>query len=93
MANTDESRCFDMAPVIRFATPCASWPGPVRSFQSFSGMKASATFWPWPEKLKPTTPTMLATSGCFMMNASASASTSLVRASVAPAGSWMLAMM
>jgi len=49
-------------------------------------MKASAAFWPWPEKLKPSTLTMLCTSGCFSMKPSTCCITPSVRSTVAPGG-------
>jgi hypothetical protein len=64
--------------------------GPVRSAQSFSVTKASAAFWPWPEKLKPSTPTMLCTSGCLSMKPSTCCITSSARSCVAPGGSCTL---
>ncbi|EWS63939.1 hypothetical protein Y695_02826 [Hydrogenophaga sp. T4] len=58
------SRIPDSAPKARPATAWAALPSPERSDQSLSVTNASAAFWPWPEKLKPSTPTMLCTSGC-----------------------------
>jgi hypothetical protein len=80
------SRMPIRAPKARPATSCAELAGAVRSSQSLSVTKASAAFWPWPEKLKPSTPTMLCTSGCLSMKPSTCCITSRARACVAPGG-------
>ena len=70
-------------------------PGPEEhghSPQGFSVTKASAAFWPLPEKLKPSTLTILSTSGWLRKNASACCMTASVRVCVAPGGSCTLAM-
>ena len=87
------SRMPDKPPNARPATSCADWPGPWRSLQSLSVTKANAAFCPWPEKLKPRTPTMLCTSGCFRMNCSTCSITASVRSCVAPGGSCTFTMM
>ena len=82
-----------IAPKVRPASACAVCPGPSRSCQSFSVTKASAAFWPWPEKLKPSTLTMLLTSGCLSMKPSTCSITASARLVVAPGGSCTLTMM
>ncbi|MCY1556598.1 hypothetical protein D9M68_933590 [compost metagenome] len=84
------SRTPESAPKARPATASAELPGAVRSSQSLSVMNASAAFWPWPEKLKPSTPTMLCTSGCWSMNPSTCFITASVRSCVAPGGNCTL---
>ncbi|MDT4844248.1 hypothetical protein FQZ97_781990 [compost metagenome] len=84
------SRMPESAPKARPATAWAELPSPERSDQSLSVTKASAAFWPWPEKLKPSTPTMLCTSGCWSMNPSTCFITASVRSCVAPGGSCTL---
>ena len=72
------------------ARPTSAWAecsGPWRSSQGLSVTKARPAFCPEPEKLKPTTLTMLSTSGCLSMKASVCFMTSSVRACVAPGGS------
>ena len=80
------SRTPISAPKARPAKSCALLPGAVRSLQSLSVTNASAAFWPWPEKLKPSTPTMLCTSGCLSMKPSTCSITARVRSWVAPGG-------
>ncbi len=87
---TKASRICIIAPKARPASACALCSGPWRSLQSFSGTKASAAFWPEPEKLKPVTPTTRSTSGCFRKKPSTCCSTASVRLTVAPGGSWTL---
>ena len=87
------SRTPDSAPKARPASACAESPSPLRSSQSLSVTKARPAFWPWPEKLKPSTPTMLCTSGCLRMKPSTCFMTSSVRSCVAPGGSCTLTMM
>jgi len=84
------SRTPISAPKARPASACAELPGAARSDQSFSVTKASAAFCPCPEKLKPSTPTMLCTSGCFSMKPSTCSITARVRSTVAPGGSCTL---
>ncbi|MNV63630.1 hypothetical protein D3C71_1562340 [compost metagenome] len=91
-ANTKASRTPDIAPMMRPAIASAECSAPWRSPQSLSVMNARPAFWPWPEKLKPSTLTMLETSGCCSANFSTSSITAWVRCSVAPGGSWTLAM-
>ena len=55
----------DSAPMARPAMAPAACSAPLRSSQGFSDTNDSAAFWPWPEKEKPITATMLATSGCL----------------------------
>ena len=50
-------------------------------------------FWPWPEKEKPSTPTMLSTSGCLSMNFSTCSIADSVRSCVAPGGNCTLTRM
>ncbi len=82
-----------IAPKVRPASPCAECSGPLRSLQSFSGTKARPAFWPWPEKLKPITLTIEATSGCASRKRSACCITASVRPCVAPGGSCTLTSM
>ena len=83
----------DSAPKARPASALAEWAGSLRSSQSFSVTKARPAFWPWPEKLKPITPTMLCTSGCFRMKPSTCCMTDSARSCVAPGGSCTFTMM
>ena len=92
-AKMNASRTPISAPKPRPASACAEWAAPSRSFQSFSGTKASAAFWPVPEKLKPSTLTMLWVSGWFRKKPSACFITASVRSCVAPGGNCTLAMM
>ncbi len=71
------------------ALPASAWAlcsGPLRSSQGLSGTKASAAFWPAPEKLKPSTLTILSTSGWAMKKPSTFLMTASVRSSAAPGG-------
>ena len=85
------SRTFESAPNARPASACAECSAPFLSSQCLSGTKASAAFWPLPEKLKPSTLTILSTSGWLSMKLSACCITASVRACVAPGGSCTLA--
>ena len=92
-AKMKASRTDIIAPNTRPASAWADWPGLARSAQSLSVTKASAAFWPLPEKLKPSTPTMLCTSGCLSTKPSTFSITSSVRFWVAPGGNCTLTMM
>ena len=85
------SRTLESAPKARPASACAECSAPLRSSQGLSGTKASAAFWPLPEKLKPSTLTILSTSGCCRKKLSACCITASVRVCVAPGGSCTLA--
>ena len=87
------SRTPESAPNARPASACADWPSPSRWSQGLSVTNASAAFWPWPENEKPSTPTMLCTSGCLRMKSSTWAITLRVRSWVAPGGSCTFTMM
>ena len=89
-AKMNASRTPINAPNARPASDCDECSGPLRSLQSFSGTNARPAFWPWPEKLKPITLTMLCTSGCLSMKPSTCFITSSVRPCVAPGGSCTL---
>jgi hypothetical protein len=77
-------------PNARPAKSCADAARRLALGQSLRVTKASAAFWPWPEKLKPSTLTMLCTSGCLSMKPSTCCITSSARACVAPGGSCTL---
>lgn len=79
-----------IAPITRPASACALWSLPLRSSQGLSGTNTSAAFWPWPEKEKPITPMVSATSGCLCRKFSTAATAASVRLEVAPGGSCTL---
>ena len=83
----------DSAPMARPAMALAECCGPGRSSQGLSVTNEMPAFCPWPENEKPITATMLLTSGCLSMKASACSTTARVRSCVAPGGSWMLSRM
>ena len=93
MAKMKASRTRESAPMARPASACAECSAPFLSSHGFKVTNASAAFWPWPEKLKPSTLTILSTSGWPRRNFSACCITASVRACVAPGGSCTLAMM
>jgi len=78
------------APNARPASACDEFCGALRSDQSFSGTNTRPEFWPWPEKLKPSTATTWSTSGCFMKKPSTCCITAVVRSIVAPGGNCTL---
>ncbi|MNG08696.1 hypothetical protein D3C84_920730 [compost metagenome] len=79
------------AMVARSAIDCALSSAP-RSDQSLSVVKASAAFWPLPEKLKPRIRVVLPTPGSVLLCASICAATCSVRARLAPGGNWISVM-
>ncbi|MNI68921.1 hypothetical protein D3C73_1246440 [compost metagenome] len=63
-----------------------------RSDQSLSVVKASAAFWPLPEKLKPRITVLSPTPGSVALCASICSTTCTVRFLLAPGGNWMSVM-
>jgi hypothetical protein len=84
------SRTPISAPKARPASACAVCSAPLRSSQGFSGTKARPAFWPEPLNEKPSTLTILSTSGCFMKNCSTCDMAASVRACEAPGGNCTL---
>ncbi|MNE27154.1 hypothetical protein D3C80_1205500 [compost metagenome] len=83
-----------MAPNMALArsamAAAASWLS--RCDQSLSVVKASAAFWPLPEKLKPRITVLLATAASSTLCASICSATCTVRCLLAPGGNWMSVM-